>query len=311
VILSSAASENLSVWVQQLKAIFQPLGWNLHVCNGNGNVTTMENCLETFVTQKADAVVTMALGGPEIVKGLQEAKAAGIPVIAEGTTPLDQYAKDFTTYFADDAIKMGVGIADYYKSHYYPDYKFVGEQITQNAGGQLVVTGAMQGLKKYGLKYADVPDTDLANLVPSMQQNAQGILQRNSGKLFFLDFSDFGPSLFYPLINQAGRNKEVIEVTRYSDPTTVKLMRQGANILVGDTEQWQHMFDMTTAMLEHWTQNKPWPAPSVSNPGFGVFSLKNYANGANRVYPFDPAFKKQLAIWGKTWKLQASTMSAP
>ena len=51
----------------------------------------------------------------------------------------------------------------------------------------------------------------------------------------------------------------VLVITRYDDPSTVKLMRAGDNILINNTKDWQHVFDMLTALAAHWTRSRSAP----------------------------------------------------
>jgi ABC-type sugar transport system substrate-binding protein len=312
VLPSTATSENLAVWIAQLKATLQPLGWTVDECDGAGNVTTMENCMQSFVTHKVSAIVTMALGGPEIPVGFKQAAAAHIPVMAEGTSVTPGYEKNYTGgIYADDIPQMGGATAAYIAAH-LKGQPVVGEEITQNYGGQGYVNGVIAGLKSAGLKYTDLRDTNLANIVPSMTQTAQAIIQKNAGAVTFIDFSDFGPSLFEPVFAKANR-KNITLITRYDDPTTVKLMKAGDTILVQVSQEWKHIFDMTTALLNHFNNGAPFPPNSqtVNQPGATVLSLKQFPAGSTVAYPFDPALKAQLAVWGKTYKLQPSTLTAP
>lgn len=301
------------MWVAQLKAAAAPLGWKVNVCNGNGNPATMESCGQTFVTQKVDAIVTMALGGPEIPQTFKQAKAAGIPVLAEGTSVNPGYEKIYSGVFADDIVKMGALTADYLKSH-LPHQPVVGLAITQNYGGQGYVNGVKAELAKNGMKYTDLRDTNLADIVNSMKTTAAAIVQKNPGKLTFVGFNDIDPILFEPVFQQAGRTKDITLITRYDDPSTQKIMRSGGNVLVSDSKDWQHIFDMLTALLNHYVGGQPLPSPATTTnqPGAGVFSIKDFPSGGDgERYPFPPALKAQLAIWGKTYKLQSSSVTAP
>jgi ABC-type sugar transport system substrate-binding protein len=290
-----------------------PLGWNVVICDGAGVVTKMESCMESLVSQKVSAIVTMALGGPEIPNGFKQAAAAHIPVMAEGTTVTPGYEKNYTGgIYADNIVKLGCATADYINANLH-DQPVTGEEITQNYGGQGYINGLKACLAKHGLKFTDLRDTDLANIVNSMTTTSQAIIQKNPGKVTFIDFSDFGPSLFEPVFTRAGRNKSITLITRYDDPTTVKLMKAGNNILVQTTKDWQHIFDMTNAMLANFNGGTPFPPNSqtVNEPGAGVFNISQFPPGANRVYPFAPALKAQLATWATTWKLQSSSLTAP
>jgi ABC-type sugar transport system substrate-binding protein len=313
VIPSTSSSENLGIWIAQLKAAAAPLGWKVIVCDGAGVVTKMENCAQSFVTQKVSAIVTMALGGPEIPQGFAQAKAAGIPVMAEGTSVTPGYEKFYTGgIYGDDIPAQGAATINYVASH-FKGVPIIGDELTANYGGQGYVNGEVAQLKKLGLKFTDLRDTNLANLVSSIETTIQAELQAHTGKVVLLTYNDIDPSLLQPIIQRAGRSKDVTEIVRYDDATTVKLMRAGDNILVSDTKNWQHIFDLLTAMLNHSESGAAFPPNSqtVNVPGAIVVGIKQYPAGANRYYPFAPALKAQLAIWGKTYKLQPSTLTAP
>jgi ABC-type sugar transport system substrate-binding protein len=313
VIPSTSSSENLAVWIAQLKAAAAPLGWKINVCNGNGNPSTMESCGQTLVTQKVDAIVTMALGGPEIPTTFKQAKAAGIPVLAAGTSVNPGYEKIYNGVFADDIVAMGKRTADYLAAN-LKSQPVVGLAITQNYGGQGYVNGVKAGLASHGMKYTDLRDTNLADIVNSMKTTALAIVQQHPGKLTFIGFNDIDPILFEPGFQQAGRTKDITLITRYDDPSTQKIMKSGAQVLVSDSKDWQHTFDMLNALLDHWVNGKPLPAPATTTntPGAGVFSIKDFpTTGDGERYPFPPALKAQVATWGATYKLQSSSLSAP
>jgi ABC-type sugar transport system substrate-binding protein len=296
-----------------MKAAAAPLGWTVTVCNGNGNVTTMNNCAESLVTQKVSAIVTTALGGPEIPQGFAQAKAANIPVIAYGTSVNPGYETKYTGgVYGDDIVKQGQDTAQYVATH-LKGQPVLGLEVTQNYGGQGYVNGEVAGFKALGTKFTDLRDVNLANIVSSIATTTQAELQAHPGKVVFLGFDDIDPSLVQPVFQHAGRSKDVTEIVRYDDQTTVGLMRNGDNILVADTKNYQHIFDMYNALLNHFQKGAAFPAPSTTtnNPGSIVVGIKQYPSGSNRYYQFMPALKAQEAVWAKTYKLQSGGPSAP
>jgi ABC-type sugar transport system substrate-binding protein len=273
----------------------------------------MENCAESFVTQKVGAIVTMALGGPEIAQGFVEAKKAGIPVMAEGTSVNPGYGQYYTGgVYGDDIVAQGNATAQYVCAHLKGE-PVIGLQITQNYGGQGYVNGEVAGFNQCGDHFTQLRDTDLANIVNSMESNVKAEVQAVPGKVVFLGFDDVDPSLFQPIFQQAGRSKDVTEIVRYDDPTTLGLMKQGDNILVVDTKEYQHIFDLLNALLAHQKSGTPFPPESqtVNDPAATVVSYKQYQPGATRYYPFEPALKAQEALWAKQYQLQSSSATAP
>jgi ABC-type sugar transport system substrate-binding protein len=313
VIPSTASSENLGIWIAQLKAAAAPLGYKVIVCDGAGVPTTMERCGQSFVTQKVNAIVTMALGGPEIPTTFAQAKAAGIPVMAEGTSVTPGYEKNYTGgIYGDNIVTHGANTVSYVATH-FKGVPIIGDQLTANYGGQGYVNGELAQMKKLGLKFTDLRDTNLADLVNSIKSTIQAELQAHSGKVVLLTYNDIDPSILQPVIAQAGRSKDVTEIVRYDDPSTVKLMRAGDNILVADTKQYQHIFDLVNALLNHAENNAPFPpiSQTVYNPGSTVVGIAQFGKGATRFYPFPPALAAQKATWAKTYNLQSSSLTAP
>jgi ABC-type sugar transport system substrate-binding protein len=313
VIPSTATSENLGIWIAQLKAAAAPLGYKVIVCDGAGVVTTMERCGQSFVTQKVNAIVTMALGGPEIPTTFAQAKAAGIPVMAEGTSVTPGYEKNYTGgIYGDNIVTHGADTVTYVAKH-FPGVPIIGDELTANYGGQGYVNGEVAQLKKLGLKFTDLRDTNLADLVNSIKSTTQAELQAHPGKVVLLTYNDIDPSILQPVIQQAGRSNDVTEIVRYDDPTTVKLMRAGDKVLVTDTKQYQHIFDLVNALLNHYENGAPFPpiSQTVYNPGSVVVGIGQYGKGGTRYYPFPPALAAQKATWAKTYKLVPSSLTAP
>jgi ABC-type sugar transport system substrate-binding protein len=314
VIPSTSSSENLAVWIAQTKAAAAPFGWKVQVCDGAGNPATMESCVSSLVTQKVDAIVTMALGGPEIPNGFKQAKAAKIPLIAEGTSVNPGFEKIYDGVFADDIPAMG-NITGTWITKNKPNDPVVGLDVSQNYGGHGYIVGVKAGLASGNppMKYTDLRDTNLADIVNSMKSTSQAVVRAHAGPLTYITFNDIDSSLYWADFQKAGRDKDVTMITRYDDPSTVKIMKTGANILVNNSKEWQHVFDMMTALAALWTSNTPLPPASqtVNTPGGGVYSIKDFPPGSNRQFPFGPALKNQVAIWGKTYNLKTSSLTAP
>jgi ABC-type sugar transport system substrate-binding protein len=315
VIPSTSSSENLAVWIAQTKAAAAPFGWKVQVCNGNGNPATMESCVSSLVTQKVDAIVTMALGGPEIPNGFKQAKAAGIPMIAEGTSVNPGFEKIYNGVFADDIPAMGK-ITGTWITKNKPSDPVVGLDVSQNYGGHGYIVGVKAGLASGSppMKYTDLRDTNLADIVNSMKSTGQAVVRAHPGPLTYVTFNDIDSSLYWADFQKAGRDKDVTMITRYDDPSTVKIMRTGANVLVNNSKDWQHVFDMMTALAALWTSKTPLPPASetTNTPGGGVYSIKDFPPPpAIRQFPFPPALKNQIAIWGKTYNLKSSSLTAP
>ncbi|CAB4846886.1 unannotated protein [freshwater metagenome] len=312
---STATSENLGVWTAQFKAAAEVFGYTIDLCDGAGDPTKMEACMSGFVTKKVDAIVTMALGGEEIPNGMKQAAAANIPVMAEGTSVTPGNEALYTGgIYADNIVKSGAATADFILGNAdLKDRPIVGVEITQNYGGQGYVNGLRDELIAKGTKYTDLRDTNLADLINSMTKVSEAIFTAHPGKIVMIDFSDFGYALWGPTVKRLNRESEITTITRFDNPSSVKAMKEGAPLITAVTKQWQHWFDLLTALAAYHVDGTPFPPNSetVNEPGATVAAIADFPAGSDRFYPFDPALKEQIKIWEKTYKLQPSTLSAP
>lgn len=298
-----SAGEALNVEIKQIEQYAPKLGWKVVVLDGAGDPTKMNQAVQALVTQRVDAIFTLSIGGEEIATGLAQAKKAGIPVIAVGQDPSPGQEKNFAAVFADGTINMGKFAGSYIADN-LGDTTIVGERVTQNFGGDGFIQGIIPALKAKGKAFKDLRDTNLADLINSMTKTAEAIVRNNPGPLTFVDFSDFGSPLFLPVFERAKRD-DITIVTRYANPSTIKLLRQGKKILIVGTRFYQHAFDASSALLALWADKKPLPTtPQISEPDVGVYDNDDIPEGSDELFPFQPAMEKQLATWGETYELR-------
>lgn len=298
---STLTSEHLSQRAEQLEKIIEPLGWNLIVADGQGNPQVMEQDMQKFVSQGVDAIFTIALGGEEIPRGLEAAKEANIPVISIVTDPTPTEVPEFAGVFADNGVQMGE-IAGEYIAKERSEIPIVGERITQNYGGDSFVQGVLKVLEREGLEYTDLRDTELADVVGAMTKNAEAIVQAAPpGPLTFVDFNDIGPSLFYPVFERIGR-EEVAVLTRYEDPASIKLGKEGHEVLMTTTKAYEHMFKAVSALLAYWTEETPLPAPEFSEPDGKVRTVAELPKGQDSFFDFEADLEKQLEEWSAKYE---------
>jgi ribose transport system substrate-binding protein len=302
VIPSTSASEYLATKTRQFQELVAPLGWKVTVCDPAGAPPKMEQCMQQYVTQKVDAILTMALGGEETPRGLAAAKDAKIPVISIVGDPSPGQEKSFDGVFADSTFGMGE-VAGKYIVEQRKDTPVVGLRLTQNYAGDGFIQGVEKVLKENDLKFQDLRDNDLADLINSLTENSQAIAQKNKGPLTFVEPTDFGAGIFGPVFQRAGR-KDITIITRYDNASTVKLMKAGEPILVTASRAYQHFFEAADALLALWVDGKPLPPPSIFEPDAGVFAIEDFPEGSDEVFPYEPALDKQMAKWAETYELK-------
>lgn len=92
-----AASATTGAMQQAVKDAGAQLGWDVKTIDGQGDPSKMAAGVQSLVTQKVDAIITIT-GDPEVVrKGLEAAKAQNIPTIQIGgpIPPNDLYTASY------------------------------------------------------------------------------------------------------------------------------------------------------------------------------------------------------------------------
>lgn len=89
-------------------------GARLIVTDANGSATTQNNQIEDFIIQKVDAIVTYGVDPQAIVPSVEEAVAAGIPVI---TADMQLNSDKVATFLGSDNFDLGRQAGVYAKKY--------------------------------------------------------------------------------------------------------------------------------------------------------------------------------------------------
>ena len=183
-----------------------------------------------------------------------------------------------------------------------PDTPVVGLRLTQNFAGDGFIQGVEKVFEDKKLKFQDLRDTNQTDIVNSMTQLTQAIVQKNDGELTMVDFSDFGPPLMLGVFDRAKRD-DITVITRYDNASTMDLMRKGENVVMVASRNHQHVFDAVDSLLGLWVDEKPLPKePQIREPDAKVFTAADLPEGSDDgVFPFDEDLKKQVAEWQKAY----------
>ncbi len=301
VVPSASSSEFLRRQLDRLEQLTDAIGWELKVIDPNGDPSKMDQAARTFVSQKVDAIFTIALGGEELAGGLEEARKAGIPTIAVAQAPTPGQEGNYTAVFGDSNVAMGE-IAGKWIAETRRDIPVVGLRLTQNFAGDGFIQGVEKVFEGEKLKFQDLRDTNQTDIVNSMTQLTQAIVQKNQGELTMVDFSDFGPPLMIGVFDRAKRD-DITVITRYDNASTMDLMRKGQNVVMVASRNHQHVFDAVDALLAHWVDDKPFPEePQIREPAAKVFTAADLPEGSeDGVFPFAEDLEKQVAEWQKAY----------
>jgi ribose transport system substrate-binding protein len=149
---------------QGAQAAAKAAGVNLDIYNSNNDPSAQNNAIETYIQQKVDAILVVAIDVNGIKPAITEAKKAGIPVVT-----IDAIVNgDNSVQVGVDNKKVGVDIG-----------KYTANYINRNLGGkaQIGVVGALnsfiQNVRLDGFKegVASAPGAKIVSTVDG--QNVQ------------------------------------------------------------------------------------------------------------------------------------------
>ncbi|MBS1845343.1 MAG: substrate-binding domain-containing protein [Actinobacteria bacterium] len=302
VLPSTLQSEHLAQRIEELEAAVKPFGWKIVVADGQANPQVMEQDMQKLIQQHVDAILTMALGGEEIQRGLEAAKEANIPVLSLITEPTPPEVSSFAGTYADSSVGLGELGGEYIIKE-RGEIPVIGEELTQNYGGQAFIDGMQKVFKKENFEFEQLKDTELANLTNSMTQNLETMLQSApKGPLTVVEFSDFGAPIFQPILEKTGREAETAVMTRYEDPASIKVAKNGLEVLFVTTEAYKHIFKAIEGLIAYWTEEAPLET-EIENPGGKVRVVSELPKGSEQFFDFPEALKKQEEEWASKYEM--------
>jgi ABC-type sugar transport system substrate-binding protein len=184
----------------------------------------------------------------------------------------------------------------------FPKEKVLAEDVSPVYAAHAFHTVAIKDLTKDGVEVAGTFDVDLTDLVNSMAKGAASLAQAHPDAKVYLSCCDFGPPILATAFQQINRN-DITVVSRSDDPSTLKLLKAGQSniVLVPDLDQ--HIFKVMSRLLAHFAGGKALDtSDDVSSTPTKIIDKSN--NKGDVVYPFQAELNKQLAAWGKTYKLK-------
>ena len=299
IIGNTFTSEILKRLANDEKATVQALGWKAIVIDGQATPQGWNAGLDTLIANKVDAILVGAIEAAPIQAELQKAKQAGIPVFSAGLDTFPDTAKH-EIVVGESSVALGHEAAALIKQR-FPTAKVLAEDVSPVYAAHAFHTTALADLAKDGIPVVGTFDVDLADLVNSMAKGAAALAQAHPDAKVYLSCCDFGPPILATAFQQINRN-DITVVSRSDDPSTLKLLAAGQSnvVLVPDIDQ--HIFKVMTRLLAHFAGGKPLDTSNdVSSTTTKTIDKSN--NHGELVFPFPPELSKQLAIWGKTYKL--------
>lgn len=275
-------------------------GWKTRLIDGKGNVTEWNRILAEAISQKVDAVISVA-SSPVVMKPqMAKAKAAGIPVV------------DVLT--ADQADPLVPGTFAHVSISFYTSGTLQADYVIWKSGGKanVLIFGdnefpgevtRVKGMKDEFKKLCPAckvtfQDTQVAKLGTALGQTAQTLLRRDPSIDWVLPTYDAQALYIVPAIKQAGLAKKVKVVS--SDAVTSNLQWTAKSDVqiadVGEPDQWAGWASVD--MIARAMLGMPRVDPGIPLRMFDATNLKG-VNTADANQLFGGSYVKQYkTLWG-------------
>jgi ribose transport system substrate-binding protein len=275
-------------------------GWKTRLIDGKGNVTEWNRILAEAISQKVDAVISVA-SSPVVMKPqMAKAKQAGIPVV------------DVLT--ADQADPLVPGTFAHVSISFYTSGTLQADYVIWKSGGKadVLIFGdnefpgevtRVKGMKDEFRKLCPAckvtfQDTQVAKLGTSLGQTAQTLLRRDPKIDWVLPTYDAQALYIVPAIKQAGLADKVKVVS--SDAVTSNLnwtKKSDVQVAdIGEPDQWAGWASVD--MIARAMLGQKRVDPAIPLRMFDATNLKG-VNTANANQLFGGSYVKQYkTLWG-------------
>jgi ABC-type sugar transport system substrate-binding protein len=293
----NAQSERIQVWGNTAKDGLKKLGWSAEVVDGKGDPAAWAQAMSTFITEKVDGIITLAIDPAAILPQLKAAKAAGIPVITAGITVAGNGTDQYAARYAPPDGTFGEVLVKYLKTKFPAGTEYTDQDLTAVSGAHALITAADPLMKAAGFKLAGTKDLNPADLVPQTTKAAVDLARGNPNAKIMVTCCDFAPPIVVPALKQAGKSSVLI-AARYDNPSNLALIRKGAPVVIAAADSDISVLtaiDQLVAKKASGTAIDP-----KADSGKYTFSIVTKDNVPASGFVYDPA--KQLATFTKKWE---------
>ncbi|WP_158507125.1 sugar ABC transporter substrate-binding protein [Subtercola sp. Z020] len=297
---SQASGDGEKQTLSAIQAAADAVGWKTVVTDSNGDPKAMASTMQSLITQKVDAILTVYVATGLIAPQLKAAKAAGIPVISVGYqgTPTD----DLTAEYAPDQAEQTTMLL-----------KRMGEDLP-NGGtvAPLAVAGyygidqevdtlkSEAGTYKFTpLERVDVPVTDIFGGTTSA---AVDVLNANPDLAALFTTLDIGAQSAVPALTQTGRDVPIYSFGAI--PGSLAFVRTGEVTLV-TSDGAKSGFIAVDALLDYWVNGTAIPKTTPTEDAFEYTIVDKTTAPADgtEVYPEADFAKPFLDKWKTEYKI--------
>lgn len=290
-------SELLKRMADDEEATAKALGWKTVVIDGQASPDGWNQGFQRLLGEKVDVILTGAIEAAPIQASLTAAKKAKVPVISAGLDVFPDSAKQMTVVGVDTA-GLGTKTADVIAEK-FPGESVLTDDVSPVWAGHGFHEAATKELKAKGTEVVGDFDIDLTDLVGSLSKGSAAQAQAHPKAKVYMSCCDFAPPILATSLQGINRT-DINIVSRYAVPSTLKLIKAGAPVTVVVPDIDALIFKTFDRLLAHLADGKPLDESDYINSGETQVVDKDNPTDP---FPFEAGLQRQLAVWGKTYKI--------
>ncbi len=210
----------------QFKRAAKVLGWKVNVVDAQGDPAKMASGIQSFVTQKVDAIVTIAVAPAAAQQALTAAKKAGIPAITiAGPNPDPN--KLYAAQIAPNDSALGAMSAQHLCDTLGKGAKIVAQFFDPLDALVRRDTVAKAVFGNCGVKVVASHQVDFSNAVADATKSTLNMLQAHPEATGVWADQDFEFSAAVNAVKQLGRTKKVKVFGFLAGAETLSTLRKG------------------------------------------------------------------------------------
>ncbi|GAA0991056.1 sugar ABC transporter substrate-binding protein [Subtercola frigoramans] len=296
----TAAAESVVRSAATIEKANTAAGWKTVVTDGKGTPAVMSQAMTDFIARGVDAIITIAVDAPLIAPQIEQAKAAGIPVVSAPYGSSDPNHL-YTAIFGPSTDGYIHSMSGYLMKKYPSGAKFVAVDVPAVATAHEFVVGVADDLVGASFDYQGVADADPADVVNSFTTATSNILQAHPDTQIMLSCCDFSPPIQERVLQSMGR-QDVLLTGRFDNLSSLALFETNKNLVLGAANSDRGVLVALDAIYAHKANGTA--IPTANDQSVYTFTVIDSSNApATGKFYFDPdeQINEFVAKWTKDY----------
>jgi ribose transport system substrate-binding protein len=289
------AAEAVARVSADIKKANSAVGWKTLITDGKGNPAAMGQAMTDFIARKVDAIITVAVDSPAIAPQIEQAKAAGIPVLSAPFTVTDPNHL-YTANLGPSTAGYVDSMASYLKSKFPSGAKFVSVDVPAVGSAHEFTVGVTKELRAAGFDDQGVADADPADIVNSFTAATSNILQAHPDTQVLVSCCDFSPPIQLPILKSMGRTK-VLLTGRFDNLSSLALFAQNDNLVLGAANMDTGVLLALDAIYAFKANHTAIPSDDQAQYDFSIVDKSNVPTSGKFFFTPDEQINKFVSKW--------------